>query len=78
MKNTPIRLKGLYRFFTVLCICPIFFFLGCSGEPDPVLEPKETVEEKTTDGDAEVTRKELYERAFTALQQQFQSPILDE
>ena len=43
-----------------------------------MLEPKETVEKKTTDGDAEVTRKELYEQVFKTLQQQFRSPILDE
>ena len=78
MKNTPIRLKGLYRFFIVLGICYVFLLLGCSDEPDLTLEPKEVTEEKTTGGDAEVTRKELYEQAFTALQQQFQSPILDE
>ena len=78
MKNTPIRLKGLYRFFIVLGICYVFLLLGCSDEPDLTLEPKEVTEEETTGGDAEVTRKELYEQAFTALQQQFQSPILDE
>ena len=78
MKNTPIHLKGLYRFFIVLGICYVFLLLGCSDEPDLTLEPKEVTEEETTGGDAEVTRKELYEQAFTALQQQFQSPILDE
>ena len=78
MKNTPIRLKGLYRLFIVLGICYVFLLLSCSDEPDLTLEPKEATGEKTTGGDAEVTRKELYERAFTALQQQFQSPILDE
>ena len=78
MKNTPIRLKGFYRLFIVLGICYVFLLLGCSDEPDLTLEPKEVTEEKTTGGDAEVTRKELYEQAFTALQQQFQSPILDE
>ena len=78
MKNTPIRLKGLYRLFIVLGICYIFLLLSCSDEPDLTLEPKGATGEKTTGGDAEVTRKELYERAFTALQQQFQSPILDE
>ncbi len=78
MKNTPIRLKGLYRLFIVLGICYVFLLLSCSDEPDLTLEPKGATGEKTTGGDAEVTRKELYERAFTALQQQFQSPILDE
>ena len=78
MKNIPIRLKGLYRFFIVLGNCYVFLLLGCSDEPDLTLEPKEVTEEETTGGDAEVTRKELYEQAFTALQQQFQSPILDE
>ena len=78
MKNTPIRLKISYRPFIVLGICYVFLLLGCSDEPDLTLEPKEVTEEETTGGDAEVTRKELYEQAFTALQQQFQSPILDE
>ena len=78
MKNTPIRLKGLYRFFIVLGICYVFLLLGCSDEPDLTLEPKEVTEEETTGGDAEVTRKELYEQAFKALQEEFQSPILDE
>ena len=78
MKNTPIRLKGLYRFFIVLGICYVFLLLGCSDEADLTLEPKEVTEEETTGGDAEVTRKELYEQAFKALQEEFQSPILDE
>ena len=78
MKNTPIRLKISYRPFIVLGICYVFLLLGCSDEPDLTLEPKEVTEEETTGGDAEVTRKELSEQAFTALQQQFQSPILDE
>ena len=78
MKNTPIRLKGFYRLSIVLGICYVFLLLGCSDEPDLTLEPKEVTEEETTGGNAEVTRKELYEQAFTALQEEFQPPILDE
>ncbi|MDD9974429.1 MAG: hypothetical protein OXU27_10510, partial [Candidatus Poribacteria bacterium] len=78
MRSTSTFLKALYRLFTVLCICPIFLFLDYSIEPDRTLEPKEAVAEETTGGNVEVTRKELYEQTFKALQRQFQSPILDE
>ena len=78
MRSTSTFLKALYRFFTVLCICPIFLFLDYSIELDRTLEPKEAVAEETTDGNVEVTKKELYEQTFKALQRQFQSPILDE
>lgn len=78
MRSTSTFLKALYRFFTALCICPIFLFLDYSIEPDRTLEQKEAVAEETTDGNVEVTRKELYEQTFKALQRQFQSPILDE
>lgn len=78
MRSTSTFLKALYRLFTVLCICSIFLFLDYSIEPDRTLEPKEAVAEETTGGNVEVTRKELYEQTFKALQRQFQSPILDE
>ena len=78
MRSTSTFLKALYRLFTVLCICPIFLFLDYFSEPDGTLELKEAVAEETTDGNVEVTRKELYEQTFRALQRQFQSPILDE
>lgn len=78
MRSTSTFLKVLYRLFTVLCICSIFLFLDYSIERDRTLEPKEAVAEETTDGNVEVTRKELYEQTFKALQRQFQSPILDE
>ena len=78
MRSTSTFLKAFYRLFTVLCICSIFLFLDYSIEPDRTLEPKEAVAEETTDGNVEVTRKELYEQTFKALQRQFQSPILDE
>ena len=71
-------MKTFYRLFIVLGICQILLFFGCSGEPDRTLEPKEAMVEKATDGDTQVTRKELSEQAFKALQQQFESPILDE
>ncbi len=78
MRSASTFLKALYRLFTVLYLCSITLLLGCSGEPDPTLKPEEAIEEKATDGDSEVTRKELYEQTFKALQQQFQSPILDD
>lgn len=78
MRSTSTFLKALYRLFTVLCICSIFLFLDYSIEPDRTLELKEAVAEETIDGNVEVTKKELYEQTFKALQRQFQSPILDE
>ena len=78
MRNVPTLLKILYRLFIVLGICHTPLFWGCSDEPDRTLEPKKAMAEKTTDGDTEITRKELYEQAFKALQQEFESPILDE
>ena len=78
MRSTSTFLKAFYRLFTVLCICSIFLFLDYSIEPDRTLEPKEAVAEETTDRNVEVTKKELYEQTFKALQRQFQSPILDE
>ena len=78
MRSASTFLKALYRLFTVLCLCSITLLLGCSGESESTLKPKEIITEQATDGDSEVTRKELYEQTFKALQQQFQSPILDD
>lgn len=78
MKNTPVSLKISYRLFAVLYICHISFLFGCSNEPESTLKPKEVVEEKGTNENSEVTRKELYEQAFKALQQAYRSPILDD
>ena len=70
--------RTFYRLFTILCLCHILLFLGCSDEPDQTLEPNEVMAEKAIDEDPEVTRRGLSEQAFRALQQQFESPILDE
>ena len=77
VKSTSTLLKTLYNLFVVLGVCHISLFLGCSGEPDVTLGPKDAVEE-ATDADAEFTGEELYEQAFKALQQEHQPPILDD
>ena len=70
--------RTFYRLFTILCLGHILLFWGCSDEPDRTLEPKAAMAEKATDRDTKGTRKELSEQAFKALQQEFESPILDE
>ena len=78
MIGSPPLLKTFYRFFVVLGICHILIFWGCSGEPDRTLEPEEMITEKATGEGTQLTRKKLSEQAFKALQQQFESPILDD
>lgn len=73
MKRTFTLLKPIYNLLTVLSVCHISLFFGCSGEPDITLAPEDTVEETATSTDAEV----LYEQTFKALQQAYPSPILD-
>ena len=74
MKRTSTFLKAIYNLFVVFGVCHISLFFGCSGEPDVTLEPADTAEETATGTDAGV----LYAQTFKALQQTYQSPILDD
>ena len=74
MKSISTLLKTFYNLCVVFGVCHISLFFGCSGEPDVTLEPKDAAEETATATDAEV----LYEQTFKALQQAYQSPILDD
>lgn len=74
MRSVSILLRTIYNLFVVFGVCHVSLFLGCSGEPDVILEPEDTAEETATVTDADV----LYEQTFRALQQAYPSPILDD
>ncbi len=79
VKSISTLLKTFYNLFVILGVCQILLFFGCSGEPDVTLEPKDAAEETAIDTNAEVTGEELlYEETFRALQQAYESPILDD
>ena len=76
MKRTSTLLKTIYNLCFVFGVCSVSLFFSCSGEPDATLAPEDAVEVTATD--TEVTGGELYEQTFKALQQAYQSPILDD